>query len=231
MGGLVPTPPRRRLGVLSALQQRVAIVLASLPDAEGFALAGGGALIVRGAVDRETHDLDYFVVEADAIDRLVPALEAALTAGRLAVERRQVAHGFARLSITSGDDHTEVDLCVDARLLPTEPSPIGPTLSVEERAANKLLALFSRAEARDFVDFAALEPIYGLEPSANWPPRRTPASIEVCWQRCSDVSTGSPQTSSCSMTNGSPRCVARCSAGSSSWHDRARDVDTAATGS
>lgn len=90
-------------------------------------------------------------------------LEAALTAARFAVERRQVAHGFARLSVTAGDDRTEVDLCVDYRLLPTEPSPVGPTLSLEELAANKLLALVSRAEARDFVDLAALAPVYGLE--------------------------------------------------------------------
>lgn len=148
--------------MLSALQQRVALVLADLPEAEGFALAGGGALIVRGAVERETHDLDFFVGEAVAVDRLLPALEAALSAEQLAVERRQVAHGFARLSVRDGDDHTEIDLCVDYRLLPAEPSAIGPVLSLEELAANKLLALFSRAEARDFVDFAALEPVFGL---------------------------------------------------------------------
>lgn len=149
--------------MLSALQQRVAIVLAGLPEAEGFALAGGGALIVRGLIDRETHDLDFFAGEAEAVDRLLPALEAALSAVHLSVERRQIARGFARLSVTADDDRTEVDLCVDYRLLPTEPSPVGPTLSVEELAANKLLALFNRAEARDFVDLAALEPVYGLE--------------------------------------------------------------------
>jgi len=149
--------------VLTALQQRVALILADLPEAEGFALAGGGALIVRGAVERETHDLDFFVGKADAVDRLLPALESALIAEQLAVERRQVAHGFARLSVRAGDDHTEIDLCVDYRLLPAEPGPIGPVLSLEELAANKLLALFSRAEARDFVDFAAVEPLYGLD--------------------------------------------------------------------
>lgn len=149
--------------MLSALQQRVALVLADLPEAEGFALAGGGALIVRGAVDRETHDLDFFVGDADAVDRLLPVLEAALGADQLAVERRQVAHGFARVAVSDGDDHTEVDLCVDHRLQPAEPTPIGPVLTVEELAVNKLLALFSRAEARDFVDFAALEPRYGLD--------------------------------------------------------------------
>jgi len=149
--------------VLSALQQRVALVLADLPEAQGFALAGGGALIVRGAVDRETHDLDFFVGDADAVDRLLPVFEAALHDEGLAVERRQVGHGFARVSIRDSGDHTEVDLCVDYRLLPAESSPIGPVLALEELAVNKLLALFSRAEARDFVDFAALEPRYGLD--------------------------------------------------------------------
>lgn len=149
--------------MLSALQERVAVVLAELPEAEGFALAGGGALIVLGAVDRETHDLDFFAEDAGAVDRLLPALESALAAANLAVERRQVAHGFARVLVIAGDDHTEIDLCVDYRLMPAEPCPVGPALSLEELAANKLLALFSRAEARDFVDFAALEPRYGLE--------------------------------------------------------------------
>lgn len=119
--------------MLSALQQRVALVLTDLPEAEGFALAGGGALIVRGAVERETHDLDFFVGEADAVDRLLPALESALRTEQLAVERRQVAHGFARLSVRAGEDHTEIDLCVDFRLLPAEPSAIGPVVSLEER--------------------------------------------------------------------------------------------------
>lgn len=160
---MVPAPPQRRLGVLSALQQRVALILADLTEAEGFALAGGGALIVRGAVERETHDLDFLVGEAGAVDRLLPALESALSAEQLAVERRQIAHGFARLSVRGDDDHTEIDLCVDYRLLPAEPSAIGPVLSLEELAANKLLALFSRAEARDFVDFAALEPNFGVD--------------------------------------------------------------------
>lgn len=74
--------------MLSALQQSVAIVLAGLPEAEGFALAGGGALIVRGLIDRETHDLDFFAGEAEAVDRLLPALEGALSAVHLSVERR-----------------------------------------------------------------------------------------------------------------------------------------------
>ena len=37
-----------------------------------------------------------------------------------------------------------------------EPSDYGPTLAVEELAANKVLALFDRAEARDFLDLVEL---------------------------------------------------------------------------
>ena len=40
--------------------------------------------------------------------------------------------------------------------MPSEPSDYGPTLAVEELAANKILALFDRAEARDFLDLAEL---------------------------------------------------------------------------
>jgi hypothetical protein len=43
---------------LSELQQRVAPLVLSLPEAEGFALAGGSALIAHEVVDRTTGDLD-----------------------------------------------------------------------------------------------------------------------------------------------------------------------------
>ncbi|MPZ70081.1 MAG: hypothetical protein GEU71_11215 [Actinobacteria bacterium] len=40
--------------------------------------------------------------------------------------------------------------------MPSERSDFGPTLAVKELAANKVLAVFDRAEARDFCDLAAL---------------------------------------------------------------------------
>lgn len=57
---------------------------------------------------------------------------------------------------------TEVDLAADARICPVDDGPLGPTLSLEELAADKLLALFDRAQARDFVDVAALVERFGL---------------------------------------------------------------------
>lgn len=149
--------------MLSPLQQRVAEIVAGLDEAEGFALAGGAALIARGEVERQTRDLDFFGLTSAAVDRLLPAVERALREAGLTVRHVQVNPGFARLLVEGGDDRTELDLAADARLFPAEPGQPAPTLSGEELAVDKLLALFGRAEARDFVDLLAVEPRYGLE--------------------------------------------------------------------
>lgn len=60
------------------------------------------------------------------------------------------------------DEQTRVDLGTDARLLPPERSEYGNILSAEELAVDKVLAIFGRAEARDFLDLAAFEPAWGL---------------------------------------------------------------------
>lgn len=149
--------------MLTPLQEQVAAIVASLEEAEGFALAGGAALIARGEIDRGTRDLDFFGLTSDAVDRLLPAAEEALRTAGLAVERVQVNPGFARLIVASTDDRTELDIAADARLFPAEPRHPAPTLSGEELAVDKLLALFGRAEARDFADLMAVESRYGLE--------------------------------------------------------------------
>lgn len=88
--------------MLTALQENVASILAGLPEAEDFALAGGAALIARGEVQRQTRDLDFFGLTPAAVDRLATAVD-------------------------------------------------------------KVLAIFGRAEARDFIDLAAVEANYGLD--------------------------------------------------------------------
>jgi hypothetical protein len=61
-----------------------------------------------------------------------------------------------RIEVGEGDDRCEIDLAVDYRALPVEASRYGPTLAIDELAADKVLALFDRAEARDFLDLVAL---------------------------------------------------------------------------
>lgn len=128
--------------MLSPLQERVAEIVAGLEEADGFALAGGAALIARGDVQRQTRDLDFFGLTSDAVDKLLPAAERALGHAGLVVERVQVNPGFARLIVASGDDRTELDLASDARLFPAEPGQPAPMLRGEELAVDKVLAVF-----------------------------------------------------------------------------------------
>jgi hypothetical protein len=141
----------------------VAGIIAGLNEAEGFALAGGAALILRGVVRRSTRDLDFFGLTTTAVDMLVPAVEGALRGAGLTVEHVQRSPGFARLLVERDSEVTEVDIAADARPFPAQPGRLAPTLSGEELAVDKVLAIFGRAEARDFEDLMALEPSYGFD--------------------------------------------------------------------
>ncbi len=162
MGGLVP-PAWHHAVVLSPLQTRVALLVADLTESFGFVLAGGGALVARGEVDRTTRDLDYFATRPEQVLQLLPVLEQALLGAGFQVDTVRSVEGFARLLITDGAASTELDLASDFRLLPPERTAIGLTLAGEELALDKVLARFDRAEARDFVDLAAVVDRWGLD--------------------------------------------------------------------
>lgn len=149
--------------MLTPLQRRIATIIGGLPEAEQFALAGGGALIVRGDVERQTRDLDFFGPAPQDVDRLMPAVERALQDVGMNVRRIREAPGFFRLEVREHDEVTEVDFGADARILPVERGELGPILAGEELAVDKVLAVFGRAEARDFVDLSAVADRYGLE--------------------------------------------------------------------
>lgn len=61
-------------------------------------------------------------------------------------------------------DELLVDLAIDSPPLgPPTITAVGPTFAPEELAARKLLALFDRAAARDFVDVHALSEHFELD--------------------------------------------------------------------
>ena len=149
--------------MLSGLQERIARILAALPEAREFALAGGAALIAGGLVERETRDLDFFADRPGAVLDLLPVLEEALRQSGMQVERQQALAGFARLGVSDGTESTEVDLCYDVRVRPAETSALGAVLAPEELAADKMLAFFSRALPRDLIDLHALAQRFGFD--------------------------------------------------------------------
>lgn len=97
-------------------QRAVAALILNAISGDDFALAGSGALREHGLIDRPTHDVDVFTLEAategfqGAVERTIATL---------------IAHGYqvvpvrsfcpvARLAVTARDDcQFEVDVGVD----------------------------------------------------------------------------------------------------------------------
>jgi hypothetical protein len=152
--------------VLTPLQELIAGIVSGLPEADGFALAGAGGLLARGLIDRSTRDLDYFTAPGgeESLRALSDALEEAFDRAGLGHSRKRDLSTFVRVEVSDGDDRCEIDLAIDYRAMPTESSSYGPTLAVEELAANKVLALFDRAEARDFLDLVELTRHFEMQP-------------------------------------------------------------------
>ncbi|MEU8000153.1 nucleotidyl transferase AbiEii/AbiGii toxin family protein [Catellatospora sp. NPDC049111] len=64
---------------------------------------------------------------------------------------------FARLLLTGSDgaEPDKLEMAVDWRAHPPVASAVGPVLHADDAVANKMCALFSRAESRDFLDVDA----------------------------------------------------------------------------
>lgn len=140
---------------LTAFQVEVARVFFSLPASAGFVLAGGAALLANDLTERPTQDLDFFHAAPD-VPRARDELEAAAAQRQWTVTRVRDHEAFVRLEI-QGDDTVVVDLCLDSPpIRPPVVTRVGPTFAPEELAARKVVALFDRAEARDFADLYAL---------------------------------------------------------------------------
>jgi hypothetical protein len=156
---------------LTALQVQTARLFFSLADSSGFAVAGGAALIARGLIDRQTMDVDLFLLDASqsAVASAAAALEAAMDGQGWSHARVIDQHDFIRLTISDGQDNLIVDLGRDSPATePADSTSLGPTLSSRDLAARKTLALFGRAEGRDFTDVYALAQRYGRDRLLDW---------------------------------------------------------------
>lgn len=149
---------------LTDVQVEVAGLFFSLPQAAGFLVAGGAGLIASHLIVRPTQDLDLFASRPIAsVIEATQAFVAALKVGDYGAEVIQEGPTFARLIVRRDDHAVLVDLAIDS---PPEHQPtmtvLGPTLAPIELAGRKLLALFGRAEARDFADVYLLASRFGI---------------------------------------------------------------------
>ena len=150
------------MSILSEFQIEVARMFFSLPESDGFLLAGGSALLANGLTSRPTEDLDFFG-EKDRVNVGI-VCEQFLNEVKVRGWRCDVLQSgdfFVRLHVKDIDE-VLVDIAVDAAAqFPPHISVLGPTFSHEELAGRKLLALFDRAEARDFADVYVLAQRFG----------------------------------------------------------------------
>jgi hypothetical protein len=144
-------------GRLTEFQVEVAQLFFSLAASGGFLLAGGAALLAHGLTARPTQDLDFFT-RPDAGDVVLARDQFLAAAGERGwtVDRVHEAGTFCRL-VVHGPQDLLVDLALDsAPGRPASASIAGPTFAPAELASRKVIALFDRAAARDFVDVYAL---------------------------------------------------------------------------
>jgi hypothetical protein len=116
-------------------------------------------------LERTTRDLDYFAGpdDAAAVRRLAEAFERAALRQGLVVQQERSEPSFVRLSVSDGREQSEVDLAMDYRALEPVDTRYGPALDLRELGANKVLAIFARAEPRDFLDLERLTQRFAVE--------------------------------------------------------------------
>jgi len=151
-------PSGSRIG---EFQATVARAFFSTPESKGFFIAGGAALIVNGIIDRDTDDLDAFTAHAD-VTRALSALERVAQEQGWSIEKAKVSQTFVRIVVRSKDDEMVVELAQDAEPIKSlRASFLGPVLDPEDSAGQKTLALFGRAQPRDFADVYRLAQSFG----------------------------------------------------------------------
>jgi hypothetical protein len=151
---------------MDELQDRLARLGLDVLAEYGFVLAGGYALQAHQLVDRVSEDVDMFTDRFDSNDfnRAVETISDAYRRAGLEVLLIRGADAFARLQVTDPGQGqvAAVDLASDFRQLEPVRLSIGPVLAERDAVASKVAAVFSRGEARDYIDLA------GILDSGRW---------------------------------------------------------------
>jgi hypothetical protein len=144
---------------MDEFHERLARIALTSAAEYGFALAGGYAVQAHGFLSRPSEDVDLFTT-MDAEDQFPTAVTEVISAYQaddLDVTRTVDTPGFARLLVTdpTSEQTAQVELGIDWRAHPPTILNIGPVLHQDDAVANKVTALFSRAQARDYIDVHA----------------------------------------------------------------------------
>jgi hypothetical protein len=143
---------------MDPFHERLARIALDAAGSYGFALAGGYAVQVHGFLDRMSADVDLFAAAGAEFDfaHAADVVIAAYQAAGIRVDTEVRDASFVRLDVASAEESAKVELGVDWRKNEPIQMAIGPVLHADDAVANKVCALFGRAEVRDYVDVDAI---------------------------------------------------------------------------
>lgn len=145
---------------MDELQGRIAHVALRSLAKYGFVLAGGQSLQVHGLVDRPSADLDLFTDQVNPAEFSAAVGEVAegLTRAGFSVTVDRNDGMFARLEVVEAESGQQgvVDMAVDPRGYPPALLEVGPVLDVRDAVGNKVVTVFGRGYARDYIDLTAI---------------------------------------------------------------------------
>lgn len=140
------------------------IALSAVGD-RGFALAGGNALSEHGIGNRQSDDVDLFTDRMDDnVATTVERLKGAFEEQGYSAEIIRSNPDHARIEVTQGQDKVQLDLGKDFRSKPAVETDIGPVIHVDDAVGSKAASIYTRGEAKDFVDtHAAMQAGYSTD--------------------------------------------------------------------
>jgi hypothetical protein len=142
------------------IHRRLAGLALSALEPYGFVLAGGYAISAHGIGDRPSQDVDLFT-NSDSEERFAEAvarLHEALTDAGWTIEAIRERPLFVDWVVTdsSSQESSSLQLGRNYREFPPSRIEIGPVLDIRDAVASKMSALWSRGEARDYIDVDAV---------------------------------------------------------------------------
>lgn len=143
---------------MDPFHERLARVALGAAASFGFALAGGYAVQAHGFLNRLSSDIDLFAEASTESDfaQAVDTVIAAYQREGLRVETELRSASFARLAVSSAAESAKVELGLDWRKNEPIRLAVGAVLHADDAVANKVCALFGRAEVRDYIDVDAI---------------------------------------------------------------------------
>lgn len=142
--------------LLTPLQQTLLKAVGQSALAETFYLTGGTALSAFYLGHRYSEDLDFFTADPRAVNRVAPILQEIATQLPARITFTRILGSFLECFVDDARERVKLDFAQDTpyRLQPLWRHDEYQVYldSLADIAANKLAALFDRAEPKDFVD-------------------------------------------------------------------------------